>query len=173
MISNDVSIKRNEGGDFEIVPADLYQVQITDVTEREGTKFNSQDPQLQYMFKTVVVEGEQKGQGIVIFTTPSWFDGGKKSKPSKLFNLFKTVYAFYKKDVDVKNMEGVTGAMINDLIGKQLRVTVEITDAGKNKVTGFMTIKKEVGYTETNDDVEKALGIGKMPEDVDPEEVPV
>lgn len=160
MIANTVSIKKNEGGDFEPVPADLYQVQITDVEEREGTKFNSTEKVLQYMFKSVVVEGEQKGKGIVFFAMPSWFDGGKKSKPSKLFNLFKTVYAFYQKDVDVKNIEEVTGDMINALVGKQIRVTVELTEANRNKVTGFMPIKKEIPYQETN-------------EDVDPEEIPL
>lgn len=154
MISNDVSIKKKTGGDFKAVEGGMYQVQITDIQEREGTKYQSTEKQMQYMFKTVIVDGEEKGSGIVIFTSQSWFDGGKNAKPSMLFNLFKTIYKFYHKDVDVKTIEEVTGTMINALVGKQLLVVVELTDAGKNKVTSFMPIKKEIAHKETNEDVD-------------------
>jgi len=139
--------------EFIPLPSDMYQVQIVDVVEKEGIKYASTEKVMQFMFRCEVVEGEQKARLLFFFTSESWFDGGKSSKPSKLYNLIKTIYSYYKKNVDVSTIEEITDAEINGLVGTQLRVTVEATDAGKNKVTGFLPIKKEVKYEVKNESV--------------------
>lgn len=134
-------ISKSSGAEYSSIPSDVYQVQIIDVEEREGVKYNTVDEKImQFMFKTQVVEGEHKGAGVVIFTSKSWFDGGKSSKPSKLYNLLKAVYG------DVSNMEEISDVEINGAVGKQIRVTVELTDNGKNKVTGFLPAKAKINY---------------------------
>lgn len=140
------TIKKSAGAEFEVYEPDVYQVQITDVDEREGVKYASQDKIMQYMFKASIVEGENAGKPLAFFTSQSWFDGGENSNPSKLFNLIKTVYAFYDKTKDVKEIEELTDKEINGIVGKQLRLTVAVTEKGKNKVTGFMPIKKEIPF---------------------------
>jgi hypothetical protein len=146
MLSSDKSISKSQGQGFEILDADVYQVQIVDISEKEGTKFNSSEPVQQFEFKCEVVEEENLGKRVFIWTTQSWFDGGKSSKPSKLFDLVRQIYAFYHKDVNVKDMEEINFQQLNDLIGKQLRVTVTVTENGRNRVVGFMPIKKELPY---------------------------
>lgn len=139
--------------EFKPLPADVYQVTIVDVEERESTKFASTDKVMQFMWRCEVVEGDEIGKRINFFTSESWFDGGKGSNPSKLFNLFKTVYAYYEKETDLKAITEITDKDINGLIGKQLRITVTVTDMEKNKVTGFMPIKKEIAYEVKNENV--------------------
>lgn len=117
--------------------------------------YQSTETVMQFMFKTQVVEGEQKGNTVVIFTSKSWFDGGKNSKPSKLYNLMKAVYG------DVSKIDEITDTEINGAIGKQLRVTVELTDSGKNKVTGFLPAKGTIEYHAPSGN-----------EDVDPDGIP-
>lgn len=157
------TISKSQGADFEPLPADVYQVQIIDVDEREGVKYGTQDEKvMQFMFKTQVVEGEQKGKGLVVFTSESWFDGGKNSKPSKLFNLIRTIYSFYK-DKKIADMQVITDKDINGLVGKQIRLTVETTDAGKNKVAGFLPIKEEIEYEAKVTEPEAAVDIDSIP----------
>lgn len=155
------TIEKPQGADFEILPADLYQVQIMDVDERETIKFGTTDEKvMQFMFKVQVVEGESKGKGLVFFTSESWFDGGKNNKPSKLYNLMKTIEGFYK-DMAVTSLDAISDVEINGIVGKQIRVTAEVTDSGKNKVTGFLPIKKEIEYVEEKTD-----------ESVNPDDIP-
>ncbi len=143
MITTKIVIGSSEGAAFEPLPADMYQVVIDDVTERMGTKLNTNEPQPQLMFKAIVVEGENKGRFVYIFTSQSWFDGGTNSKPSKLYTLVKNIYTFYEPKADLKKIEEINTEMINGLVGKQIRITVEVTPTNKNKVTGFMSIKAE------------------------------
>lgn len=140
------TIKKSSGQEYEVLDADVYQIQIVDVNEKEGLKYLSQDKVLQYMFKAVVVEGDNIDKPLFFFTSQSWFEGGEGSNPSKLFLLFKNVYAFYEKDKDVKEIEEITDIEINGLVGKQVRVSVAITEKGRNKVTSFLPIKKVIPY---------------------------
>lgn len=146
------TIKQSEKGEFQPLQPDVYQVQIIDVEEREGTKYGSSDKIMQFMFKTAVVDGDSKGQSLFIFTSQSWFGGGKGSNPSKLFNLIKAVYDHYEEDTDLNSVVEISDKEINGLIGKQLRVSVTVNNNNKNKITGFMPIKKEIKYQQENVD---------------------
>lgn len=142
---------------FEPVPADVYQIQITDVEERETFKYGSTtEKQMQFFFKSEIVDGDEIGKGIVFFTTQSWFDGGKAGagKASKLYNLMKTV-----EGAKVADLEEISEVEINGLIGKQLRVTAEITDTNKNKVTGFLAAKKEIPYSPKKEAIDPDLDV--------------
>lgn len=149
-------IKKGEGKTFEPLTQDTYQIQILDVEEIETNKYMSDEKITQFMFKTAVVDGEYEGRLLFVFTSQSWYDGSKQgTRPSKLFNLFKAVYAFYKKDVDLSKMQTITDKEINNLIDKQLRVSVDINKNNRNVVTGFMPIKKEIKYEQQKIDLEK------------------
>lgn len=139
------------------LPADVYQVVLTDVTEVEGKKYDTGEPLAQLKFSGEVVEKENLGKKVSFFTTLSWFDGGKSSKPSKLYNLAKAILGVAK----VKEMPVCTYDDVNSLIGKQVRVSLDVTEKGWNKVTGFLPVKKDIEYEK------KALN-----EDVNPDEIP-
>ena len=67
-------------------------------------------------------------------------------KPSKLYQLIKTVYKKYKPEVKVDEMkpEDITADVINELEGKQLIAIVKINENGNNKVSDVLSIKEEL-----------------------------
>lgn len=145
------------------IPADIYQITLTNVTESVGKDFSTGEPKQQLKFFGEVVEGTEKGKTVTFFTSLSWFSGGKSAKPSKLFNLVKNIYSFYGQ-IDVMNLPFVTAKDINILIGKQVRITVEETESGWPKVTAFTPIKKEIEYKSEVSDVE--VNVDDIPEDL-------
>ena len=164
MLNNTVAFTTPQETIIDQVPADVYQVAITDVTETTGTDFKTGEPKSQLRFVAEIVEGDEKGKNVSFFTSYSWFNGGKNAKPSKLFNLFKTIYAHYLPDIKVNDIPLVSAQEVNDLIGKQLRVTVEETEKGWPKVTSFVAIKKEVKYkAEVKDD---DVNVDDIPDDL-------
>lgn len=149
MLNNTVEFTTPQETIADQVPADVYQVVLVDVRETEGTDYNTGEPKKQLKFTAEIVEGEEKGKVINFFTSFSWFNGGKNAKPSKLFNLVKNIYSFYKKNISVGEMDIVTAEDVNGLIGAQLRVTTDVTEKGWPKVTAFTPIRKEIAYKKT------------------------
>lgn len=146
-ITEDIKITAPERAEYVPLPADVYQVQISDLEVRTGKKYMSEEEQQQILFKMLVVDkSDNRGHGIGAFSTTRWFNGGKNMSPSKLFQIFTAVYAYYHKDIDLNEWypEMVNMQAINDLIGKQLRITVNLTQDKKNKITSFMPIREEL-----------------------------
>lgn len=146
-------VEAPEQGDWKPVPEDIYQAVIKDVDEKIMKKFKSEDEDAFYVFKLVILdEGEDiQGQSVNVFCARKWFGGSKKASPSKLVTLTKAVYAYYYPRVSVIELEAdeMTPAVFNDMIGKQLRVSVKINEEGTaNKVSDFMAIKKELEVPE-------------------------
>lgn len=146
-VSNRVEAPENKG--FVTLPEDVYQVVIKDIDEKIMTKYKSAEEDAFYQFKLAVLdEGENiQGETINIFTSRKWFSGNKKAQPSKLVTLVKAVYAFYHPKLDVIELEAddMTLQVINDLIGKQMRVTIKVNEEKTgNKVTEFMAVKREI-----------------------------
>lgn len=160
MLSSTVQITTPTNTMSDQVPADVYQIKLTDVVESEGTDFNTGEPRRQLKFAGVIVEGEYAGKIISFFTSTSWFNGGKNSKPSKLFNLAKTVYAFYQKGIKVNEIAVFSAEDVNGLIGKQIRVTTETNEKGWPKVTAFTPIKAEITFDK--DEVDPSIEIPKL-----------
>ena len=125
----------------------MYQVVINDIQIRETTKYMSTEKENQFLIKMMVLdEGKQIGQGIGCFASQKWFNGGKSMSPSKLYLLFTAVYGHYYEKVDISKWDAsmVNTEAVNDLIGKQLRISVQLQTNGKNKITTFLPIKKEL-----------------------------
>jgi len=143
----------NEGGEEfvnEVLPEGVYQCLIEKAELREGTKYMSTETEMQLLFYVRPI-GDFKNKLLFFNTTTSFFNGKSKSakaglKASKLYNLIKTVYAFYRKDVDVSLLEpeAITDEVINFLEGKQIIAVVKIGETGKNKISDVMSIKEEV-----------------------------
>lgn len=146
MLSPTVKFTKPQDSVIEKVPADVYQVVLSDVQEVEGRDFNTNEPKQQLRFMAEIVNGDEKGKAIFFYTSYSWFNGGKNAKPSKLYNLVKTVYTKYHPDIAIDDMAIIEASDVNSLIGKQLRVTVEETENGWPKVTAFVPVKDIIPY---------------------------
>ena len=155
------SAKVNEGGaefNNSVLPEDSYQCVIEKVELREGTKYMSTETEMQLLFyiRPLGLSKEFADKLLFFQTTTSFFNGKSAKakanlKPSKLYNLIKTVYRFYKKDVKVDEIDPakIGDDDINFLEGKQLMAIVKITETGKNKVSDIMSIKEELKVPST------------------------
>lgn len=142
-----------ESTEWDLIPEDVYQAVIKDIDEKETTKYQSEEKDVQYFFKFGLLEGDEKIKGQVVnaFASRKWFTGGKTTSPSKLVTLVKAVYGFYypKMNVMMLTSEEMTPQVINDLIGKQVRISVKLNnEKTRNKVADFMTIKAEIELPE-------------------------
>jgi hypothetical protein len=152
-VSGDFPVQAPPAKEWNPVPEDVYQVVIKDIDEKDMQKFQSTEMETFYLFKFVILEGEEgvKNETLTAFVARKWFAGSTKGKktlnPSKLVNLVKAAYGFYypKLDVSFLTADDMTAPVVNDLIGKQLRIAVKMNDdKTNNKVTDFMAIKKEL-----------------------------
>lgn len=163
-IDNDLKITKKEGESFDPIPEGTYQVQVVDIKEKDSeTKWGVKH---KFQFNCAIVEGEYAGRLVFVSANVSWFPGGNGNKPSTLYKFVQTIYAHYHKDIKVQDMEGITGAEINDLIGKQFIALVKLSEDGKyNNVTEYLKIKSPIDYTyERKEDNQN--------EDVDPDDIP-
>lgn len=147
-INEDINAATSNGT-FPPIPTDVYQVQIKDVLTVKSKKYNSNEEQIQLNYKFIILdEGEFKGRFLQAWSTLVWFTGGQGQRaPSKLFMIIKAVHDFYYKDkktgtssVSEWTPDMINATVINDLIGKQLRVSSSELPSG-GKVTAFMPIK--------------------------------
>lgn len=135
----------------QVLPEDSYQCVIERIELREGTKYMSTETEMQLLFYFRPLRTEIKNKLLFYQTTTSFFNGKAKSakagiKASKLYNLIKTIYKFYKPEVKVDEMtpEMITDDVINEIEGKQIVAIVKINDNGKNKISDIMSIKEEI-----------------------------
>lgn len=155
--STSTRVEAPQGQEYSVIPEDVYQVVVKDIEEKTMKKFQSEDEDTFYQFKLMLLEGDEKilGQSVSVFCTRKWFSGSKKASPSKLVTFVKAVYAHYYPKLSVIELEAedMTPEVINDLIGKQLRITIKVKprsdgSGDTNNVTEFMAIKKELPLPE-------------------------
>lgn len=166
------TIRKSEGGSFEPLESDVYQVQIVDIQLKENEYMGKKSKQLEFTSQVATpLSDKDHGRQLKFWTSTTWNMGGGKYSPSKLFTLVTSVYKHYKPDVSVKDMEEIQVSQINDLIGKQVRVNVVAKERedGKtvNKVESFLPIKAPVEFepvewkkntAETDEDFERDMG---------------
>lgn len=142
--------------EWKPVSEGVYQVVIKDIDVKEVKKYKSEKMTTQYLFKMVILDGdseENQLQMVTAFVSRNWFKGASKKafNPSKLVTLTKALYSFYypKLDVSLLEAEDMSEGVINDMIGKQLKVVVKLNEEEtSSKVSDFMVIKKELDVPE-------------------------
>lgn len=152
-VSGDFPVESPPEKEWHPVPEDMYQVVIKDIDEKDVQKYKSTEMEVQFLFKFVILEGEDKvkGESLSAFVARKWFSGSKSASPSKLVNLVKAVYGYYYPKLDISDLKAsaMSAAVLNDLIGKQVRVSVKFNDDKTgNKITDFMSIKEELKVSE-------------------------
>lgn len=140
---------------FANLPEDTYQVFIEDVEIVEGTAYQSTEKvdQIKFTFQvlddeTFEVEGKinkTKGRKLFKNISPVISAAGPGKNPAN-FNLIYE--AVYKKTPYQDQIKTITSEILNDFIGRQLRLNVKIktNEQGldKNKIDGFMRSKTDV-----------------------------
>jgi len=143
-----VEVTVPEGKIFEVLPKDVYSAELLDVEYKEGTKWMSEEKQMQLVFTFVILEeGEHYGRRMWQYCTQSLskFKGGS--------NLYKTLVGLNGgvefTDAQCANPDSIASdEILNGLIGKQVRLTIgqkEKQDKTlKNTIESYLPIKKEL-----------------------------
>lgn len=147
-IKGPVTVEASKGKKFDPMPADVYSVEILDVEEREGTKYQSSEVEVQISVKFVILdEGQYYGRFLWATCSPKISGGTKQSK------LYQVIHAAtgmeFTKEQFQKAGEIVTPDFLNSMIGSQLRLSVTVADkqdgSGKtNKVIGYLPKKADL-----------------------------
>jgi len=145
MITKPLNVEGVAKKDYELLPKDVYQVELLDVELKEQQKYQSQDREEVLNFTFVVIE-EGKYYGRRIWQTCSQkMAGGQKQS-----NLYKVLAALEAREFTVEECQTPTflndEAFMNGQIGKQLRLTIgqktsEMTGKLKNFIDSFLPVK--------------------------------
>ena len=137
-----------EGKEWDLIPKDVYQVEVLDIELKEGTKYQSDEKQTQLVFTFVLIEeGEHYGRRMWQYAsqTLSKFKGGS--------NLYKTIVGLnggvQLTDEQCSNIDVTcSDEALNALIGKQVRLSIgdKAKQDGtlKNIIESYLPIKEEL-----------------------------
>lgn len=119
-----ITVTRGEGGDYETLPEDIYEVMIEDIkAEMRPNSYHDNKEELSLNMTFTLTEGEYEGRKLFRRVNPHI----SIAKPSKLYEIVKAV--------EGKELEGdfFDSFKLKTLLGRLLRVTV------KNVVKGDKT----------------------------------
>lgn len=149
-----------ERKDYDALPADMYQVQITDISEKLmppfGKPFDIPDEEKETFINfefTILDEGEHRGRKLwkAVRPVPPTPPESNKFKPSWMYRIVSAVSGgmTYSSGIDWGAEE------TNAMIGKQLRVTVTRTEKGEkayNNITEVLSAKTSLPPIEANNE---------------------
>lgn len=172
-VQDDLKIEKQEGKEYPPIPKDVYQVQLIDVEQKEKANYDTRNkPEAEQVMETVLnfqyalLEGkdgeeELKGRRVWANFVPSYLYISSKNGKNK---LYRTVEALLGRELELKEeAEGITGKMINDLIGKQCRLSIE------PKVKNDKTYDNITDWLKSNNDLEPLSDEEKTSEDTEEE----
>jgi hypothetical protein len=147
MIDNELKIEKQEGQSYPALPEDVYQVEFYDINSKMKPKYRKPDEMEQVFEIQVVVldEGEYRARNLWDNFIPTYLYISQKYGKNKLYQLIESLRG--KELTEAEEAEGITGGLLNDLVGKQCRVVVELVKKGDkeyNKITKFMKATKQL-----------------------------
>lgn len=143
-IPENYQIPIKEKGEYELLPEDMYQAQITKLELRENQPvYQSTDVEDKFSFEfTIVEEGAHKGRKLWLDVRTAMSAGWSGGNASWLYKIFCAVNNVKLSEDDVKT---VSARSINEMEGKQLRLVVKqkANQKGemKNKIEDVLPIK--------------------------------
>lgn len=132
--------------DLPLIPSDLYQVQLLDVTvkELENRKTREMEPKLSFKF-AILDEGAWYGRFLFVTSAMSL------NMKAHFFKMFPAIVGRQPTKEEIAAPHKVfTGDFINSMINTQLRVMVSQepleNDANtlRNKITSFAPVKAQL-----------------------------
>jgi len=140
MLNPIATYEKKETVSFPLLKNDVYTVQLLDVTEEESKKYQSEEMENKFNFEFAVLSGvDAEGNDARLrllsknFVPTFLYISHKNGKNW----LYKITEAMLGRDLtQQEEAEGITGELINSLIGKQCRVILEKV-ASKKDATKF------------------------------------
>lgn len=130
-IRENINVPKEEGKTFEVLPADVYQVELVDVNIEEVPNYDDKsklDKTLSFLF-AINEEGEYKGRWLTYRYVPLSLYIGSKGK-NKLYNVIETLLG---REMTMEEEATMDTQYIGGLIGNQIRLVVKIKEKGDKK----------------------------------------
>lgn len=145
-IPNDynIPVSTSSGDDFELLPEDTYQVEITKLELRtDQPVYQSDAVEDKFSFEfTITEDGGYKGRKLWLDVRTIMSAGFSGGSPSWLYRIFCAVNGVNLGEDEVGS---VNATSINEMEGKQLRLVVKQKLNGKgvlkNKIIDVMALK--------------------------------
>lgn len=157
-VQDDLKIEKQEGKEYPPLPKDVYQVQLIDVEQQEKPTYDTrnkseEEQQLETVlnFQYALLEGKDKdqdlrGRRVWANFVPTYLYISSKNGKNKLYRI---VEALLGRELTLEEeAKGITGKMLNELIGRQCRVSVE------PKTKGEKTYDNITDWLKSNNDLE-------------------
>ena len=153
MIEQAYTVKPSKMKGFKPVPANKYQVQISDVNLVKQMNYQKTEEVDTLNFEFLILTDESfdyvddegnkqiestKGRKLWKRVSPILSPAGKTSKASWLFKLLCAVERKELQESDITDISP------NSLVGQQLVVMVEETTTGYNNILAFLPAKEEL-----------------------------
>lgn len=168
MLDNNFVAEKKESVEYLPLPDDMYQVELLDVTSSVSETYDSKkarasDTTLEPVMETVLefqftlLDGEEdgktlRGRNLWQNFVPSFLYISKKNGKNKLYQI---VEALQGEALSFKQeAEGISGADINTLIGKQCRVVTKnktIGDKTYTNIDSFLSAKSQLDPLTTDE----------------------
>ena len=134
MLDENLQTGQKEAQVYEAIPADVYQVELLDITSSQVESYRSKQGETEgkefetvLSFQFVLLDGEHRLRSVWNNYIPNFLYISKKTGKNK---LFKIVEALIGRELNQSEMVGMGGKFLNSLIGKQCRVVIENTTKG-------------------------------------------
>lgn len=139
-VDNNLKIEKKESVEYPPLPKDIYQVELLDVSSEEKVTYDTRNkPEVEQEKETVLSfqftllsgkDGEQnlRGRNVWLNFVPNYLYISSKNGKNK---TFRVIEALLSREITLEEeANGITGEMLNQLIGKQCRVSVEPKKSG-------------------------------------------
>lgn len=127
MLPTNLNFEKKEGGTYEPIPEDMYQVELLDIELQEKPTYDDKTKMEKVLSFQFVLLDALRGRSIWKNFVPTYLYIGKNGK-NTLYQVTEGLIG--RALTDEEEALGITSDFLNDLIGKQVRVTVK-NKAGK------------------------------------------
>lgn len=143
MLPNDFEIKKEERKEYPLLPKNVYQVELLSIDLADAKGKFAKPGEKNFVFQFTLLAGKDKdadlrGRNLWNNFVHTALFIGKKGK----CNLWEIVEALIGRELTREEVaNGLTGAFLNSLIGKQLKVFVDQKLSGDktfNNITSYM-----------------------------------
>jgi len=164
MLPSNISFEKKEGGNYEPLPEDMYQVELLDITLQEKPSYNDKTKLEKVMsFQFVVLDGELRGRSIWRNFVPTFLYIGKNGKNV----LYQITESIIKRPLTIEEESTFGSDVINRLVGYQCRIVVKNKNSKEGKVfsniDSFLPAKEKL-QSLTDEEKEKATVKEKVDE---------
>ena len=133
-LDENIICEKREAKEYPNLPKDIYQAELLDITVKDAVGKYAKEGEKNFAFQFTILQGRDpsqdkdenkdlRGRNVWDNFIPTYLYISSKYGKN---NLYKVCEAFLGRELTrEEEAKGITGAMLNEFIGKQCRISVE------------------------------------------------